>query len=657
MGKQITLNGSPYTIVGVTPKEFRGTVVSFPFDVWASLRNQPQMIHLTDRVAENRSSGWLQLFGRLNPGVDLRQADVEMKTIAAQLAQAYPLIDGKRSVSIATGVGIFPDDRAEVTGLLGLLSAAVGVLLLIGCANVAGLLVIRAAGRTREMAIRLAVGAGRARLVRQLLTEGLVLAFIAGGAGVLFAGWTTDTVIRASQGSAPSILRHAGAEVDGRVLGFTLLISIVTGILFALLPALQTLKVDLNTSLKAGSPGAGLTRARWRSALVVGQVALSFALLSGAALLLDGLYRLVHTRAGFDASRVAIAPVDLTLERYPEDRGRQFYAELLAKLGAAPDIESAALAGSVPPTEWPGTASVFHPGDEPSPEVLQAREFELGLRVNIDAVSPNYFRTLGIPLVAGRDFSKRDRTGVIVSRKLAETLWPHQDAIGKQLAYPLWGGARRPPFEVVGVAGDVKHRSLAGDVPLMLYMPLFTDGYNGRANIVVKTREDAIAGIAEIRLAVSAIDKNLPLYFSQTGEQHNADSLWQQRMAADWIGAFSLMALALAAMGLYVVIAQSVAQRTREVGIRIALGATRANVAQLIMQQGLPLALAGIAAGIPAALAFNRLMRGRLEGVGGQPLASYLAISLLLVLVMMAACWIPARRATRVDPIQALRTE
>lgn len=661
VGREIKLNGFPFTVVGVASKEFRGTDVSLPFDLWTPLRNQPRLLaRLSAGVMQNRASGWLQLFARLKPGVDLRQANAEMTTIAAQLAQAYPVTNAKRTATLAAGIGIFPDDRAEVSGLLGLLSAAVAVLLLIGCANVAGLLMIRAAGRTREIAIRMAVGAGRARIARQLLTEGFVLALIAGGLGILFADWATDAVINASQGSAPSVVRHAGAQLDGRVLAFTLLVSLVTGILFALLPALHTLRVDLNHSLKSGSAVAGGGRPRLRSALVLAQVALSFALLSGAALVLGGLYKLTHQNAGFDAKRVAMVPVDLSLSQYSEPRGRQFYDALLARLGSSPDIESATLAGTIPPTQWPGAVSIFYPGHEPPPDILEGSEFDVGLRVNIDAVAPDYFRTLSIPLIAGRDFTSRDRSGapnvVIVSEKLAQRLWPGQSAVGKQIAYPLWGAPRRPPFEVVGVAGDVKHLSLAAAFPLMMYVPLFEE-YSGHTNIVVRTRGDAAAGVAQIRHAVAALDKNLPVYSSQTGDRHTADSLWQQNMAATWIGAFSLLALALAAMGLYVVVAQSVAQRTREVGIRIALGATRRTVARWILRQGMPLALAGIAAGIPAAIGFHRWMRGRIEGVGGQSLPIFIAISLLLTMVMLAACWIPARRASKVDPIQALRCD
>jgi predicted permease len=355
-----------------------------------------------------------------------------------------------------------------------------------------------------------------------------------------------------------------------------------------------------------------------------------------------------------------MATVDLNLEQYSEQRGRAFYRELLDRLNAMPGVVSASLAFSVPPTEWPGAVSIFHPGQEPAPEVLQAHEFELGLRVNINRVSPNYFRSLGIALLQGHDFADRDRAGapsvVIVSHKLAEEMWPGGNPIGKRIAYPLWGGPRRPPFEVIGVAGNVKHLALTRDAPLLMYVPVFQE-YDGRTHVVVRTASDTHAGIAMIQRAVAATDKNVAVYAAQTGREHSADSLWQQRMAASWIGAFSFMALLLATVGLYAVIAQSVAQRTREVGIRIALGANRRSVAALVIKQGLLLALAGISIGVPAAIGFNSLVRRYLAGIEGSGPLSLMAISMLLVVVMLAACWVPARRAARIDPMHALRCE
>jgi putative ABC transport system permease protein len=660
IGAKVELNGYPFTVVGVADKGFRGTVVSLPFEVWVPLRTQPRTFsRLSSGIFENRSSGWLSLFGRLKPGVDARQADVEIRTIATQLAHAYPLTNGKRTAAAAAGVGMYPDDRAEVGGLLALLSGAVALLLLIACANVAGMLLLRAMGRTREMAIRLATGATRKRIVCQLLTEGSVLALIAGAIGVLLAAWATQAVVASSEGTAPSLVRHAGANINGTVLAFTLLATIATGLLVALAPAMQSLKVDLTSSLKSGLPGSGFRGTRLRSVLVAGQVALSLVLLSGAGLLLRGLHRIVTADAGFDSNSIAMAAVDLNLERYSEERGQAFYREVLDRLNAMPGVVSGSLAFSIPPTEWPGAVSIFHPGQEPPQDVLQGHEFEIGLRVNINRVSPNYFRTLRVPLLEGRDFTDRDRVGapgvVIVSHQVAQKMWPGENPIGQRIAYPLWAGPRRPPFEVIGVARDVRHLALTSEAPLLMYVPLAQE-YDGRVRVVVRTAGNR-DGIAMIQRAVAATDKNVAVYAAETGAQHSADSLWQQRMAASWIGAFSFMALLLAAVGLYAVIAQSVAQRTREVGIRIALGANRSSVAALVVKQGLLLALAGIAVGVPAAIGFNSLVRRYLAGIDGSDPGGFAVISIFLVLVMLSACWIPARRASRIDPMQALRSE
>ena len=658
-GEKVELNGYPFTVVGVTEKGFRGTVVSLPFEVWVPLRTQPRTFsRLSSGILENRSSGWLLLFGRLKPGVDGRQAEAEIRTIATQLAHAYPMTNGARTAAVAAGVGMYPDDRAEVGGLLALLSGAVALLLLIACANVAGMLLLRGMGRTREMAIRLATGATRKRIVCQLLTEGGVLALMAGAIGVLLAAWSTQAVMASSQGTAPSLIRHAGAGINGTALLFTLLATMATGLLVALAPAMQSLKVDLNNSLKSGLPGTGFRGTRLRSALVAGQVALALVLLSGAGLLLRGLYRIVTGDSGFDSSNIAIAAVDLNLERYSDQRGQAFYRELLGRLNAMPGVVSASLAFSVPPTEWPGAVSIFHPGQDPSPAELQGREFELGLRVNINRISPDYFRTLRIPVLQGRDFTDRDRVGapgvVIVSHQVAQKMWPGENPIGQRIAYPLWEGPRRAPFEVIGVARDVRHLALTRGAPLLMYVPLAQE-YDGRVRVVVRTASGNRDGIAMIQRAVAATDKSVATYASETGSQHSADSLWQQRMAASWIGAFSFMALLLAAIGLYAVIAQSVAQRTREVGIRVALGASGRSVAALVIRQGMLLAVAGIAIGIPAAVGFNGVVRRYLAGIEGRDPIGLAAISMLLILVMLGACWIPARRATRIDPMQALR--
>lgn len=661
IGARIELNGDPFTIVGVAEPGFRGTMLALPLDLWVPLHNQPRLMPRMSRgVLENRAAGWLQLFGRLKPGVGLQSADAEIRTIAAQLALAYPVTNGKRTAGLSAGVGMDPDDRAEVGGLLALLSGAVALLLFTACANAAGMLLLRAIGRTREMAIRLALGATRGRILTQLLGEGLLLALVAAALGVLLAAWATQAILAANQGAAPSVIRSAGAHVDATVLTFTILATAFTGLLVALAPMLQSLKVDLTSALKSGLPGSGIRGMRLRSVLVAGQVALSLVLLGAAGLLLGSLYSLVSANPGFDASHIAMATVDLSLQRYSEAQGQAFYAQLLDRLRGTPGVLAAGIATSVPPTEWPGAVSIFHPGEEPTQEVLQGREFELGTRVNINQVSPDYFRTLGISILEGRDFTATDRAGgpgvVIVSQNLARRMWPGEDPIGKQIAYPRWQGPPRPPFEVIGVAADVKHIALTRTAPLLLYVPASQE-YTAAARVVVRTAADPAAGIAQIQRAVAATDKTVAVYAPQTGPEHSADTLWRQRMAAGWIAAFSLMALLLAAVGLYAIIAQSVVERTHELGIRMALGANPRRVAALVIRQGLFLALAGLLVGLPAALGFTRLIRGRLEGIAPADPWNLTAIVLLLLLVMLLACWIPARRAARIDPTEALRCE
>ncbi len=661
IGAGIDIDGYPFTIAGVAARDFRGSVLSFPVDVWFPMNAQPKVAaRLSNAILQNRSAGWLQLFGRLRPGATVEGAAAEMKMPAAQLARENPLIDGARTACVAAGVGTYPDDLAEVTGLLRLLWGAVALLLLIACANVAGLLLVRAGGRTREIAVRLAIGAGPARIVRQLVAEGLALALLAGVAGILLAAWAGPAIASAGQSSAMSLVRHAGARIDGSVLAFTLAATLLTGLLFALAPALAARKVELVSALKSGLPGSGLRGTRFRSALVAGQIGLSFVLLSGAGLLFQSLHRILTTNQSFDLSGVAMASVDLSLDGFTPAEGQRFYRDLLASLNTRPGVSSATVAGTVPPTEFPGTAPVFYPGQEPPPELLQAREFELGLRVTPDVVGPRYFETLRIPLVEGRDFDARESETApkvaIVSRALAKRMWPHESAIGKRIAYPQWGGPWRPPFEVVGVAGDVRHRTLTGDAPLLLYLPV-TQNYSGAMRILVRMASKGRPGASVIESSVAAVNENVAVFGVHDGNDWVGDSLWQQRTAAWWIGIFGAIALLMAAVGLYGVIAQTVAQRTREIGIRMALGASASETALAVLRRAIAVTGLGIAAGIPAALAAGRLASTYLEGVGSLQLSLLIAASALLLGVAAAASWGPAMRAGRTDPVRALRWE
>jgi predicted permease len=654
-GARVALNGRPFTVIGVAAEKFRGTETGYPVDVWAPIGDAGQLnTRLSSGILQDRAAGWIWMFGRLKPRVRIEAAQAEMKTIASQLARAYSVTNEARSVNLAQGLGMYPDDRAEITGLLGLLSGAVALLLLIACGNVAGLFMIRASLRTREMAVRLAIGAGPGRLIRQLLAEGLVLATIAGAMGLLIAQWATTAVVSLSEST--SRLHRIDTSVDARVLVFTLLTCAITGLLFALAPASQSLKFDLASALKTGSAGAGERRSRVRSVLVIGQVALSFVLLSASSMLLRDLYRIVTANPGFETRNVAMMSIDLSTLPYKAEQGVAIQRQVLEKIARVPGVLSATLAGTVPPEDFSTRVSIFHPGEEPPPEIFHGREFDVGLRVDLNSIAPGYFQTLAIPLLEGRDFKDRDASAVIVSRKLAGRMWPGQNAIGKLIAWPDWNGPRRPPFEVVGVASDAKYRSLIGDAPLLMYIPAF-EHYSGRMRVAVRTASNPSGMMGDVERAIHQVDKDVPVFGLETMSGHMSESLWQQKMAASWIGAFSFLALILATVGLYGVIAQSVAKRTRELGIRMALGAAPGAVSRLVVGEGMKLAVTGLAIGVPCAFALNRFMREMILGVSGKDPASLAAIAVLLSAVMLAACWIPARRAARVDPLIALHYE
>jgi predicted permease len=659
VGARIGVNGHAFTVVGVASDGFRGTATDDRYDLWVPLSATPVANpRLSAGILQDRSAGWIWIFGRLKARVGMAQASAETRTIAAQLARAYPVSNQDRSVDLASGIGLYPDDRAEISGLLGLLSAAVGVLLLIACANVAGLFLVRAARRSREMAVRLAMGAGRGRLMRQMTVEGLVLAVMAGGIGLLISGWATAAVIAASESGSP--WRLVDFSVDGRVLVFTLGCCVCVAVLFALAPVVQSSRMDLAGALKSGSAGAGYSKTRLRAALVAGQVALSFCLLSASAVLLRDLRRIVGADPGFETRKVAMMSIDLNTLAYSREKNWEIERRVVERVSQVPGVVSATLAATVPPDDFSGREPIFYPGQEPAPELLHGRSWAYGLWVDVDSVGPGYFSTLGIPLVAGRDFSDRDRAGapgvVIVSAKLARAMWPNESGVGKKIAWPDWNGPRRAPFEVIGIAADAKYRSLVGDAPMLMYIPALWN-YAGRTRVVARTAGDPAGMVKEIERAIHQVDANIPVYGEETMSSHRAGSLWQQRMAAVWIGTFSGLALVLAVVGLYGVVAQSVAQRTREAGIRIALGAAPGVVARMVVGEGMRLAGIGLAIGVPAAVAIDRVMGRMVAGLGGADFASSVVVAGLLGGVMAVTCSIPARRASRVDPMVALRCE
>ena len=657
-GKNILLNGHSFTVVGVAPASFEGTTMGSPTDVWVPLTMQPEtMPQMSHGALHNRNSGWIEIFGRLKPRVSLAAARSEMQAIAGRLAVAYPESNEHRSVDLIPSFGMDPDDRGALQRFFGLLIASVGLLLLIACSNVANLLLARADSRQREIAMRLALGAGRGQLVRQLLTEGFLLSFLAGGLGLLLAPWSGRLILAFRQ--PLYAFRNVNTSPDARVLGFTLMVALLTGVLFSLAPALQASKPDLVATLKDNAPGSR-RRSRLRSFLVAAQVALSLVLLVVAGVTVRRMQKIVNQDPGFTTTNLLMMTISPSIQGYSALQAQRLYEGLLTRVERIPGVQSASLAATVPPEDWSSRVSIFYEGQVPPLDYYRGHEFEVGIRVDMNNVAPNYFRTMGIPILQGRDFGEHDRAGTplvaIVSELLAQRLWPDQNAVGKHIEWPSWEGAPRSPLEIIGISADAKYRSLIADPPLLLYLPEFQN-YNGSPKLVIHALADPTGLLPAIRGAVASLDANLPVFAVKTMSEQVGDSIWEPRMAAGILGSFSFLALVLAAVGLYAVVAQWMGQRTREIGIRMALGAKPREVMRLIFGYGTGLALWGILVGILVAAGVARIVTAQLFGASDTDVLTMALIVVLLLLVTLAACYFPARRAIRVDPMVALRHE
>ena len=658
IGESITLNGHNFLVIGVAAEGFGGTSVGPSTDVWVPMAMQPQAIpRMSPGVLSDRSAGWIGITGRLNHQVGLEQAQAEMTALARNVEQAYPGTNMGRSLALTAGLGLTSEERTSFRRFLGLLLACVGLLLLIACGNVANLLMVRTASRRREIAIRLALGASRGRLVRQLLTEGLLLSLLASGVGLLLAPWATRLVLAFQQPAYD--LRGLGLGLDTRVLAFTLALALLTGIFFGLAPALQSSNPDLTTALKDGAPAGGPHKSRLQGLLVVAQVALSLALLICAGLVVRTMQKVLTLDKGFDTDRRLLLSLDLSIQGYSPEAGRSFYEQLIRRLGSVPGVTSASFAKTVPPNDWSDRLSVFYEGQEPPPDALRA-DPEMGIRVDLNRIAPNYFRTLGIPLLQGRDFKEVDREGAplvaVVNEKLAEKLWPGESPLGRRLSAPFLGGPARPPVEIIGVARDTRYRTLLDEAPPILYLPVL-QAYDGRTTLVIHTAGEPAALTEAVRAEVGQVDKHIPLFAVKSMSDQVATTLWQQRMAAGLIGVFGGLSLLLAAIGIYGVISHSVTERTRETGVRVALGASPGAVVKLFIRRGVRLALIGVVLGVVAGFSLTRLMTGLLYGVGPTDPAIFIGASVLLLAVALSASYIPARRATKVDPMVALRHE
>jgi putative ABC transport system permease protein len=638
IGRDIQLGGETFSVIGVMPASFR-----FPArttELWIPLVILPQ------QAASRGNHAWL-VIGRLKDGVTLSQAQGQMNVIARRIEEQYPDQQTGRGVLL---IQLQEETVRNIRPALLMLLAAVGFVLLIACTNVANLLLARAAVRGREMAIRTALGAGRVRIIRQLLTESLILSACGGLFGLLFAYLGLNALLKLATGILP---RAHEVTLDNRVLIFTMLLSLLTGIIFGLAPALHTSKIDLQSSLKEGGAAAGTQQRTWlRSLLVVFEVAAALILLIGASLLIKSFARLQQTDSGLQTENVLTMGLTLPNAKYPTAQASNtFHRQLLERVSGLPGVISTGIISKLPLQDFGYNGTVNIEGQPPLPAGQT-------IFVEYRAVSADYFRTFGIPLIAGRFVNERDQAGtapvVVVNQTFVKQLLNDQDALGKFVVLD------NTKYQIVGVVGDVRQSGLTRTArPEMFWhypqVP-YTD-LRSSVSLVARTATEPTSVVAAIRREVQAIDPGQPIHNVKTMNEVVADSVADRRLNMLLLGVFAAVALVLALVGVYSVMSYQVAQHTREIGIRIALGAQTRDVLKLVLGQGLLLTLAGIAIGIGGAFALTRLMENLLYGVQATDTLVFSTVPLLLILIALLACCIPARRAARVDPLIALRYE
>ncbi len=645
VGKTVQFNSHPFTIIGVAPKGFIGTEVAYDPEMFIPVM-MAKTIEPGSTWLDKRDSNNLFTVGRLKPGVSFAQAKAALETLTAKLAQDYPENVG---FGIRLGKpGLFiPDIANSVFAFTALLAAVGGLVLLLACVNLANLLLARATERRREIAVRLAIGASRRRLVRQLLTESLLISLSGGAAGVFLSAAINSAVRGIHLPSDVTLLFDL--RTDWRVLTFALVLSIATGILFSLIPALQSSKPQLVPALKDESSMAGFRRSRLRNFLVIAQVSLSLVLLISAGLIVRSLQAAQKMRPGFNPENAVAISFDVSLQGYNEQRGRAFQRQVLERAQSLPQVESAALTDYLPLGLNYNSSTIYVEGTQftgPS---------NLPIAVPIDS-GPGYFDVMGIPL-RGRDFrddeNKKESRFAIVNETFVKRLLNGQDPIGRRFN---WHGPTDPFFEIVGVVPDGKYNSLGEDPKPAVYTPLYRD-YSGQVTLVARTHSDPRQVLSALRGEVQKLDPSVSVYAAKTLKEHLGTSLFPARMAAIALGSFGVLALILAAVGIYGVMSHVVAGRTREIGLRMALGAQLSDVQKLILKQGMFLAAIGSAFGLVIALGGARMMKSLLYGVSTSDPITFTGVALLLVGIAFLACWIPARRASRVEPMIALRAE
>ncbi len=660
VNRSVSLDGLGFTVIGVAPPEFKGlSVAAMPPDFWVPMSMYRQLTQGPQaRQLERRGALVFSAVARLNPETGVQEARVFLRTVADRLEREFPQANrdlGMTAIPLAQAV--LPPamrDRAARSG--GLLAAAVGLLLLIAGANVANLLLARAAARSGEVAVRLSMGASRGRLLRQLLTEGAVLGLLGGACGLLIAVWGRRILWALRPPFFPDTL---DLGMDGRVLGFTLALSLATGLLFSLAPAFQSFRLDLSGILTRQARGSGSrgdgSGSFLRQLLVAGQVALSVVVLAGAGLFLRSLAQVEKVDPGFETEKLFVIPLDLGSGGYPPPRALDLYERAVERVSRLPGVRSAAVASRFLLVGGGSRTSVFAEGRAVQPGAgTESGPADGEVMAGVNTVGVGYFDTVGMRLLNGRGFTPADREGsrpvAVVNESLARRLWPGEPALGKRLRLADDTQMR----EVVGVAADARYAGLREPPQPYAWKPVL-QSFSPAMMLHVRTAEDPDPLLETVRREVQALDPGLPILEPRTISQVRNISLWAPRLGAGLLSLFGLLALALAALGIYGVVAYSIGQRRREIGVRMALGAARKEVLELVLRQGMRPVWIGLALGVAAAFAGARAVASLLFGIGAADPFAFAGAALLLALVALAAVYIPARRASGVDPVHALR--